>query len=231
MAFPTPGHEDTSVAPLLFCGLAHWSDRYPWIVETARKLKQDQFVLDGEAVLLNVDGMSDFAALHSRRHDDEVQLYAFDMLAGDGDDYRRLPLSLRKTNLARLLARHSDGIYAAPYEQGEIGSDLFRHARIMGLEGLVSKHAPTQLFTARPRGALPGAELKRLPMTTRIADEFSFIRQRLDEIEGKGKPPLGKLGKKPDTPNCDHCGGRGYLVSSGPSERRKVSCPYCDPRF
>ena len=55
-------------------------------------------------------------------------------------------------------------------------------------------------------------------MTTRIADEFSFIRQRLDEIEGKGKPPLGKLGKKPDTPNCDHCGGRGYLVSSGPSE-------------
>src|SRR4051812_27326653 len=46
-----------------------WTDRYPWIVETARKLKQDQFVLDGEAVLLNVDGMSDFVALHSRRHD------------------------------------------------------------------------------------------------------------------------------------------------------------------
>ncbi len=30
---------------------------------------------------------SDFDALQSRRHDDEVQLYAFDMLAGDGDDY------------------------------------------------------------------------------------------------------------------------------------------------
>ena len=88
---------------------------------------------------------------------------------------------------------------------------------------------PTQLFTARPRlGLCRGAELKRLPMTTRIADEFSFIRQRLDEIEGKGKPPLGK---KPDTSNCDHCGGRGYLVSSGPSGRGKVSCPYCDPRF
>ena len=66
-------------------------------------------------------------------------------------------------------------------------------------------------------------------MTTRIADEFSFIRQRLDEIEGK-KPPLGKLGKKPDTPNCDHCGGRGYLVNSWPASRGKVPCPYCDPK-
>jgi bifunctional non-homologous end joining protein LigD len=28
----------------------------------------------------------------------------------------------------------------APFEQGEIGPDLFRHACLMGLEGLVSKH-------------------------------------------------------------------------------------------
>jgi bifunctional non-homologous end joining protein LigD len=117
-----------------------WTDRYPWIVETARKLKSGQFVLDGEAVVLNVDGLSDFAALHSRRHDKEVQFYAFDMLAGDGDDYRRLPLSMRKTNLARLLARRTEGIHAAPYEVGEIGPDLFRAACDMGLEGLVSKH-------------------------------------------------------------------------------------------
>jgi hypothetical protein len=66
-------------------------------------------------------------------------------------------------------------------------------------------------------------------MITRIADDFSFIRHRLDEIESKDKPSLGKLGKKPDTANCDHCKGRGYLLSSGPSG--KVSCPYCDPRL
>jgi ATP-dependent DNA ligase len=52
---------------------------------------------------------------------------------------RPLPLSLRKTNLAHLLARRPDGIFVAPYEQGEIGPDLFRAARNMGLEGLVSK--------------------------------------------------------------------------------------------
>jgi bifunctional non-homologous end joining protein LigD len=45
---------------------------------------------------------ADFDALHSRKHDDEVQLYAFDILAIDGDDLRRLPLPMRKANLARL---------------------------------------------------------------------------------------------------------------------------------
>ena len=62
-------------------------------------------VLDGEAVLLGVDGRSDFTGLHSRRHDHEVEFYAFDILVSDGEDVRRLPFSMRKTNLARLLAR------------------------------------------------------------------------------------------------------------------------------
>jgi hypothetical protein len=31
---------------------------------------------DGEAVLLALDGVSDFDGLHSRKHNDEVQLYA-----------------------------------------------------------------------------------------------------------------------------------------------------------
>jgi bifunctional non-homologous end joining protein LigD len=65
-------------------------------------------------VVLGADGVSDFNALHSHRHDDEVQLYAFDILALDGDDLRALPLSMRKTNPARLLARRPDGIFVAP---------------------------------------------------------------------------------------------------------------------
>jgi hypothetical protein len=91
-----------------------WTDRYPLIAEAASKNRSSSFVLDGEAVLLGVDGMSDFDGLHSGRHDDEVQLYAFDCLVLDGDDLRKLPLSMRKTNLARLLARRPDGIYVAP---------------------------------------------------------------------------------------------------------------------
>ena len=121
-------------------GGTDWSKRFPWIVETALKIKQSNFVIDGEAVILGVDGISDFNALHSRQEDHEVQLYAFDCLAFGGDDLRRLPLHLRKTNLMQLLRGRSQGIFVAPFEAGKIGPDLFDAACRMGLEGLVSKH-------------------------------------------------------------------------------------------
>ncbi|WP_246208305.1 hypothetical protein [Bradyrhizobium rifense] len=79
-----------------------WTKRFPWIVQAALKNREQHFVIDGEAVVLGVDGVSDFNALHSRKHDSEVQLYAFDVLAL-GEDLRQLPLSMRKSNLARLL--------------------------------------------------------------------------------------------------------------------------------
>jgi bifunctional non-homologous end joining protein LigD len=116
-----------------------WTKHYPWIVEAALKNRQKHFVIDGEAVILGVDGYSDFNALHSGKHNDEVQLLAFDVMAMDGDDLRDLPLSMRKANLARLLARRPDGIFLSDFEQGEIGPDLFWAACNMGLEGLVSK--------------------------------------------------------------------------------------------
>jgi ATP-dependent DNA ligase len=84
--------------------------------------------------------VSDFNALHSNKHNEEAQLYAFDLVAIDGDDLRELPLFERKTRLATLLARHPEGIFNAPFEKGEIGPGLFEAACRMGLEGLVSKH-------------------------------------------------------------------------------------------
>jgi bifunctional non-homologous end joining protein LigD len=54
-----------------------WTKRYPWITEAARKVQQKRFVLDGEAVVLGVDSIADFNALHSRKHEAEVQLYGF----------------------------------------------------------------------------------------------------------------------------------------------------------
>jgi len=90
--------------------------------------------------VLGPDGVSDFNALRSGKHNARARLYAFDILVGDGEDYRRLPLSLRKANLARLLKRRADGIFIADYEEGDIGDELFRAACRMGLEGIVSKH-------------------------------------------------------------------------------------------
>jgi bifunctional non-homologous end joining protein LigD len=74
-------------------------------------------VIDGEAVILGVDGVADFNALHSGKHNEEVQLFAFDILALDGDDLRRMPLSIRKTNLARILRGRPDDVFAAPFQQ------------------------------------------------------------------------------------------------------------------
>src|SRR3954447_14446993 len=97
-----------------------WTERYPWIVEAALKNRQTQFVIDGEAVLLGVDGVSDFNGLHSRKYDADdadVQFYAFDVLALGGDDLRQQPLEHRKTKLDKLLAHRPEGIFVAPFER------------------------------------------------------------------------------------------------------------------
>jgi bifunctional non-homologous end joining protein LigD len=149
-----------------------WTGRYPWIVESALQNRIKQFVIDGEAVILGVDGIADFNALHSRKHDDEVQLYAFDILALDGEDLRPLPLSLRKTNLARLLARRPDGTFVAPFEQGEIGPDLFRAACNMGLEGMVSKRRDRPYRAGRSPDWIKVKNRKH-PAMERVRDAFA----------------------------------------------------------
>jgi len=88
--------------------------RYPWIAESALKNRIRQFVLDGEAVVLGVDGISDFNALHSGRHNEEVQLCAFDVLAMDGDDMRRLPPSMRRPILRGSYAGGARGYSSIP---------------------------------------------------------------------------------------------------------------------
>ena len=58
-----------------------WSDRYPSIVRAAAKLDCRSAILDGEAVVQNGDGASDFEALSSalRRQPHSIILYAFEL--------------------------------------------------------------------------------------------------------------------------------------------------------
>jgi ATP-dependent DNA ligase len=130
----------------------NWTSRFPWIVEAALKNREQQFVIDGEAVVLGVDGVSEFNALHSRGCDAEVQLYAFDILAMGGEDLRALPLEMR-TGAA---AARPDGIFIAPFESGEIGPDLFKAACEMGLEGLVSKRRDRRYIAGRTKEWIKG---------------------------------------------------------------------------
>jgi bifunctional non-homologous end joining protein LigD len=73
------------------------------------------------------------------------------LLAEGGDDLRKLPLHLRKTNHERLLARRPEGLFINPFERGEIGPDLFRAACDMGLEGLVWKQVKNRKHPAMDR--------------------------------------------------------------------------------
>jgi bifunctional non-homologous end joining protein LigD len=148
-----------------------WTARYPLIVEAALRNRSNSFVVDGEAVLLGVDGISDFDGLHSRQHDDEVQLYAFDIMAADGEDLRQLPLHLRKNNLARLLARRPEGIFVAPFEEGEIDPRLFPRACEFGLEGFVSKRRDRP-YRAGRCDHWQKVKNRKHPAFTRVAESF-----------------------------------------------------------
>ncbi len=117
-----------------------WTNRFPLIIEAARRLQTSAFVIDGEAVWLDDAGMSQFDRLHSRKHDQEVQLITFDLLVIGGHDVRREPLHARKARLQRLVVKSGDGILLNPHLTGEIGPAMFEHACKLGLEGIVSKH-------------------------------------------------------------------------------------------
>ena len=106
---------------------------------------------------------SDFNGLHSCRHDDEVQFYSFDILVSDDEDVRSLPLSMRKATGAP--GGRSD------FEQGEIGPDLFRHACLMGLEGMVSKHRESTYRSGRSDCWIK-VKNRQHPAFSRVQDQF-----------------------------------------------------------
>jgi ATP-dependent DNA ligase len=79
-----------------------------------------------------------FDALHRRQHVSEAGLYAFDLLELNGEDLRPRPLGERKARLEKLLGRKTGAIVYNEHTD-EDGATVFRHACMMGLEGIVSK--------------------------------------------------------------------------------------------
>ena len=61
-----------------------WTDRYPSFVRAASKIPCKSAIIDGEAIVQNGDGASDFEALNSalRQQPHSIILYAFDLLQG-----------------------------------------------------------------------------------------------------------------------------------------------------
>ena len=95
-------------------------------------------MIEGEVVVLRVDGRSDFNGLRGKPRNDAAILLAFDLLECKGKDLRDEPLIDRKRKLLRLLAKTMTGIQFVDHFPDD-GESVFRHACLMGLEGIVSK--------------------------------------------------------------------------------------------
>src|ERR1700694_3963390 len=127
----------------------HWAKRYPRIVKAIRSLKVASAVIDGEAVWLRPDGVADFDKLHSRAHDHEAVMIAFDLLELGGEDLQEQPLELRKAKLKRLL-RRIEGIQYSEHVEGD-GAEIFESACKLKLEGIVSKKRNSIYISGRAK--------------------------------------------------------------------------------
>ncbi len=122
-----------------------WTARFPSIAVEAPQLGAQTAIIDGEAVVLDDQGRSDFGLLQralGRRPGvhgpGEILLFAFDLLYLDGRDLRTLPQSERRQLLVQLLADR-DGPIRLSEEVDADGAEFFRVACELGLEGIIAK--------------------------------------------------------------------------------------------
>ena len=130
-----------------------WSDRYPGIIMAARKLPCRTAIVDGEVIVQDGRGVSDFEALQSALRSKTTPLifYAFDLLHLDGKDLREKPLLERRTRLSELVGRHSDSRIQFSDEFVGDAAAFFRACAAHELEGIVSKVAASRYRSGRSK--------------------------------------------------------------------------------
>ena len=97
-----------------------------------------KLTIDGEAVVVGPNGLSQFHELRRRDGAKRAMLYAFDLLELDETDLRPRPLLDRKAVLKRLLSSMDTGIVLNEHIVAD-GAVVFAHACKLGAEGIVSK--------------------------------------------------------------------------------------------
>lgn len=122
--------------------------RFPKIAAAVESLDVRSCMLDGEAIVVNRDGLSVFDLICYRRHDHAAVLCAFDLVELNGKDLRGRPLEHRKGILADLLGGVRDGIAFNWHYEGD-GAIIFKHACTLGCEGIVSKRLSSPYRSGR----------------------------------------------------------------------------------
>lgn len=140
-----------------------------------RQLGAGAAILDGEAVVLDSAGRSSFSdlqqaigTLDGRNASAEIVFYAFDLLHLDGVDLRSRAWSERRAALAELLEpTDPDGWLRLSEEVPAEGAIFLRHARQLGLEGIIAKD--------RRRPYRPGRRHEWLKIKCIDSESFAII--------------------------------------------------------
>lgn len=131
-----------------------WTSRFPTIAHDALEIGLDSAILDGEAVVLDQRGASDFGALQralggrgGKSAAAGAVLYAFDLLYLDGRDLRGMSLDERRAMLANSVKPHSS--IRISEELDADGAEFLKLACTMGLEGIIAKRRDAPYRTGR----------------------------------------------------------------------------------
>jgi len=121
-----------------------YSSRFPTIVSALADLADGRaMILDGELVITDESGKTDFQALQSyvrKGKDGQLTYILFDLLALDGNDLRPQKLIDRKAQLEQLLEHAPNNLHFSRHVQGN-GQQSFNVACQTGMEGIIGKRA------------------------------------------------------------------------------------------
>jgi len=130
-----------------------WTSRLLQLADAVGELNARSAVLDGEAVVQNAAGVTDFQSLQealSAGETGKIVYFAFDLLYLDGYDLRPLPLIDRKRALKQLLAGAPARVQFSEHHSGD-GVEMLRQSCALGLEGIIAKQATGKYVPGRGR--------------------------------------------------------------------------------
>jgi DNA ligase D-like protein (predicted ligase) len=134
-----------------------WSDKYQYVLEAAAALECGSAIIDGEMIVQDEHGRSDFDGFKRaiNREPERLVFMSFDLLRLDSEDLRNSPLLERRQRLHELVGCHDPScrIQYSEHVAGA-GAALFEAADQMGLEGIVSKKVSSRYRGGRSRSWL-----------------------------------------------------------------------------
>ncbi len=127
-----------------------WTDKFKPIVTAADILPSRSALIDGEVVVIDANGRTNFQSLQSaiKAEPGRLEFYAFDLLDLDGEDLTGLPLIERKERFGELLEGSEGPIHYSDHIIGK-GEALFEKFCEAGLEGVISKRADAPYVGSR----------------------------------------------------------------------------------